>query len=98
MTFLAFLCHFRVDAHAVVADTQREIVRVFECYLHTVTARVRTRISNRLVTNPVDFITNNRMYLSGISIYGKRDLDTTRSATFINRSAKCFGQIVLFRG
>src|SRR6185369_16471073 len=94
MAFLALLYHCCLNTYSIIADTQREIVRVREFYFQLAGARVRTGISNRFVTNPVDLITNNRMHLSRVSIYGKRLLVTP---TFIDRPAKRFGQIVLFR-
>ena len=63
-----------------------QVARVLEGHLQPITTRMRAGIANALVTNPVDFITNDRVHFPGLALDGQRDIGLAIPTAFVDRS------------
>jgi hypothetical protein len=57
-----------------------------------------TGVSDRLIPDAVDLITDDRVHISGMAHNGKSNRHGPWNQTFLRRSAESFGKIVSLHG
>src|SRR6266403_2816555 len=73
MSVLSLVGNIGINAYAVVAHTQRKIVRVSKFYVQLIGPRMHASVANGFVADAIDFVTNDGMHLVGITNHRKCD-------------------------
>src|ERR1700722_2467692 len=98
VSFFAVIQGCRLDANTIVLDEYSKIVPIFQPYFQPTPPRVGAGIADGLVTNTIELVADNGMYLLWVSGHVKEHLHRINQSTLFRRPLEGFREVVLLRG
>ena len=87
----------RVNPCSIVTHTEGKVVNISELDFQLTCPGMHTRVANGFVADAVNFITNDRVHLSGIANYRKCDRHGVGDEAVIGRPPESFREVVGLR-